>query len=190
MRNFTIITPASLTPVSLTEVKAHLKVDTTADDTLITNLIVAATQSCEIYTNRFFIETEIKQYSDSWKETSTLYKSVVESISLVQYYDSDNTLRTLDPADYYLDKISKPARFRSAFNKSFPNIASRINAIEITYKVGERFPADVEDGVKQAILLTIGNWYANRESVITGRTATELPLSSQYLLDQYKIQVC
>ena len=48
----------------------------------------------------------------------------------------------------------------------------------------------VPDGIKQAVLLTLGNWYENRQTVITGRTATELPLSSQYLLDQYKIQTC
>ena len=35
------------------EAKDFLKVDTTADDTLIDSLIKAATQSCQIFTNRY-----------------------------------------------------------------------------------------------------------------------------------------
>ena len=35
------------------EAKDFLKVDTTADDTLIDSLVKAATQSCEIYTNQY-----------------------------------------------------------------------------------------------------------------------------------------
>ena len=45
----------STTPLFTTaEAKDFLKVDTTADDTLIDNLIKAATESCQIYTNQFF----------------------------------------------------------------------------------------------------------------------------------------
>jgi uncharacterized phiE125 gp8 family phage protein len=61
----------------------------------------------------------------------------------------------------------------------------------VKYSVGYgELSSDVPEGIKQAVLITIGNWYENRQTVITGRTATELPLSSQYLLEQYKIQVC
>ena len=59
------------------------------------------------------------------------------------------------------------------------------------YTVGYGSAAsNVPEGIRQAVLLTIGNWYQNRQSVVTGTIATDLPLSSQYLLDQYKIQVC
>ena len=57
MKTYQVITPASTYPVSLTEAKSHLKVDTTADDTYITSIIKAATQLSEEYTNRFFIAT-------------------------------------------------------------------------------------------------------------------------------------
>ena len=116
------------------EAKDFLKVDTTADDTLIDNLIKAATQSCD---------------------------------------------------------VSKPARIGLAVDGELPTLADRINAVEVKYTVGYGTAStDVPDGIKQAVLLTLGNFYENRQTVITGRTATELPLSSQYLLNQYKIQVC
>ena len=173
------------------EAKDFLKVDTTADDTLIDNLIKAATQSCEEYTNQYFLDTLVSQYSDNWLEVYRLYKSPVSEITHIKYYDSTDTLQTLTASNYILDNVSKPARIGLAVDGELPTLADRINAVEVKYTVGYgENSTDVPDGIKQAVLLTIGNWYENRQTVITGRTATELPLSSQYLLNQYKIQVC
>ena len=173
------------------EAKDFLKVDTTADDTLIDSLIKAATQSCQIFTNRYFLTTSVTQYSDNWFEFYRLYKSPVEEIIHVKYYDTNDTLQTLASSNYILDNISQPARIGISVDGTLPNLADRINAVEVKYSVGYGVTADlVPEGIKQAVLITIGNWYENRQTVITGRTATELPLSSQYLLEQYKIQVC
>ena len=173
------------------EAKDFLKVDTTADDTLIDNLIKAATQSCEIYTNRYFLDTLVTQYADKWADIENLYKSPVSSITHIKYYDSDDSLQTLAGTVYLLDEVSQPARIGLKPNQSYPNIANRINAIEVKYTVGYGTAASsVPEAIRQAVLITIGNWYENRQTVITGRIATELPLSSQYLLNQYKIQVC
>lgn len=173
------------------EAKDFLKVDTTADDTLIDSLIKAATQSCQIFTNRYFLDTTVTQYSDNWFEFYRLYKSPVISITHVKYYDTNDTLQTLASSNYILDNISQPARIGISVDGTLPNLADRINAVEVKYSVGYgELSSDVPEGIKQAVLITIGNWYENRQTVITGRTATELPLSSQYLLEQYKIQVC
>jgi hypothetical protein len=40
------------------------------------------------------------------------------------------------------------------------------------------------------VLLQIGNLYQNRQSVVTGTIATELPMNAKFLLDQYRVQVC
>ena len=173
------------------EAKDFLKVDTNADDTLIDNLIKAATQSCEEYTNQYFLDTLVSQYSDNWLEVYRLYKSPVSEITHIKYYDSTDTLQTLAASNYILDNVSKPARIGLAVNGELPTLADRINAVEVKYTVGYGTAASsVPEAIRQAVLITIGNFYENRQSVITGRTATELPLSSQYLLNQYKIQVC
>ena len=174
-----------------TEAKDFLKVDTTADDTLIDSLIKAATQSCQIFTNRYFLTTTVTQYSDKWDGIYTLYKSPVFGITHIKYFDSNDTEQTLASSNYILDNVSQPARIGIAVNGTLPDLADRINAVHVEYKVGYGVTSDlVPEGIKQAVLITIGNWYENRQTVITGRTATELPLSSQYLLEQYKIQVC
>jgi uncharacterized phiE125 gp8 family phage protein len=182
----------STTPLFTTaEAKDFLKVDTSADDTLIDNLIKAATESCQIYTNQYFLNTVVEQYSDKWSEVYTLYKSPVSSITHIKYYDTNDAEQTLAASNYILDDVSKPARIGLAVDATLPDLADRINAVHVKYTVGYgTASSDVPDGIKSAVLITLANFYENRQSVITGRTATELPLSSQYLLNQYKIQVC
>ena len=189
MRAYKVQTAAVSDVLTLAEVKAHLKVDTTADDTLITNLIKAAQSSCEEYTNRFFITTTLLQYADNWNGICELFKSPVKTITSIKYYDTDNVQQTLATSVYQWDLAYMPTRVALKPNQSFPNIASRIDAIEVTYDVGVDDSANVSNGIKQAVLLTIGHWYQNRESVVVGRQVNEMPMSAKYLLDQYKIQV-
>jgi len=189
MKTYQVITPASTYPVSLTEAKLHLKVDITTDDTLITNLIVAATQVSEEYTNRFFIDTVVNQTCSDFKELSELFKSKVSAVTHIKYYDSDNAQQTWASSNYVVNKEYEPCQINLVVDKSFPNIADRIDAVECRYTVGYGTASDVPDVIKQAILLTLGNWYENRMSVITGRTTTEMPMSAKFLLDTYKVQV-
>tara|TARA_R100000655_G_scaffold62757_3_gene101234 strand:+ start:1225 stop:1806 length:582 start_codon:yes stop_codon:yes gene_type:complete len=187
-KSFVIDTDGGTAIITTSEAKEHLKVDTTADDTLIGNLITAAVQSAQIFTNRFFIESQIIQYGDKWEDISYLFKSKVNQVSSIKYYDKDNSLQTLSTDIWLADINHQPARIGLKPDKDFPQLAHRINAIEVTYKVGYGVAGDVPQGIKQAVLLTIGNWYQNREQVVVGRIATELPKSAQYLLEQYKVQ--
>ena len=72
--------------------------------------MAAATESCQIYTNQYFINTIVTQYSDNWKEFYSLYKSPVSSITHVKYYDKDDSLQTLASSNYILDDTYEPAR--------------------------------------------------------------------------------
>jgi uncharacterized phiE125 gp8 family phage protein len=175
MKTYQVITPASTYPVSLTEAKSHLKVDTTADDTYIESIIKAATQLSEEYTNRFFIDTVIEQYASSFAELQTLFKSKVSAVAHVKYYDSDNSLQTLSATVYDTQLNYEPSQIQLADNQSFPSITKRNDAVLVRYTVGYGAASDVPEIIKQAILLTIGNFYQNRNSVVIGKIATELP---------------
>ena len=190
MKTYQVITPASTYPVSLTEAKSHLKVDTTADDTYITSIIKAATQLSEEYTNRFFIDTVIEQYASNFADLQTLFKSKVSAVAYVKYYDSNNSLQTLSASVYDTQLNYEPSQIQLANNQNFPSITKRNDAVLTRYTVGYGSAAsDVPEIIKQAILLTIGNFYQNRASVITGKTATELPMNVKWLLDTYKVQI-
>ena len=189
MRSYEVTTVSTINILTTAEIKSHLKVDTTADDTLIDNLRDAATNSAQEYTNRFFTTTTLTQYADKWSEISELYKSPLQSISHIKYYDTNNVLQTLAASVYISDSSAMPPRIALAPDQTYPDLADRIAAIRVEYIVGVTTADLVDKAIKQAVLLTIGHWYQNREAVVVGRIATELPMSAKYLLDQYKIQV-
>ncbi|EPA6640343.1 TPA: head-tail connector protein [Serratia marcescens] len=43
------------------------------------------------------------------------------------------------------------------------------------------------DDVKAAMLLLIGHWYENRETVSVGQVATDIPFAAEALLQPYRI---
>ena len=44
----------------------------------------------------------------------------------------------------------------------------------------------INDAIQAACLLALGHLYANREDVVTGTIATELPMNSRWLLNPYR----
>ena len=47
----------------------------------------------------------------------------------------------------------------------------------------------INSAIQAACLLKLGHLFANREEVVTGTIATELPLASQHLLTPYRIRM-
>ena len=107
-----------------------------------------------------------------------------------KYYDNNNTLQVLSATVYNTQLNYEPSQIQLAENQSFPSITKRNDAVRAKYTVGYGSSAsDVPEIIKQAILLTIGNFYQNRNSVVIGRIATELPMNVKWLLDTYKVQI-
>ena len=132
-----------------------------------------------------------KQFN--WKTSKSITTLILGNIIGVEenkYYDSDNSLQTLSASVYDTQLNYEPSQIQLADDKSFPEITKRNDAVVARYTVGYGASAsDVPEIIKQAILLTIGNFYQNRNSVVIGRIATELPMNVKWLLDTYKVQI-
>lgn len=48
-------------------------------------------------------------------------------------------------------------------------------------------PLLLGDDIRAAMLLLIGHWYSNRESVVTGITAATVPFAVESLLQPYRV---
>ena len=178
-----LATAPATEPISLTEAKLHLKMDDiTTDDTLITSLIKAARMYCEQYCNAGFVTQTWEYYLDRFPRVIELNKFPISAIS-IKYYDKDNVEQTLASTVYSVDMIDSPTRITLGENQTWPEIEGKLNAIKITATVGFGAAADVPDDIKAAILLMVGNLYANRESNVVGRMVTELPFGVKALLD-------
>lgn len=97
-------------PLTVAEVKAYLKIDTSADDDVITLLIQAATQFAEKYTGRDLRTRVWVATLDRFNETHTdrleLRRNQVDTITSIKYWNDEDTPvdTTVDAADYYPKK--------------------------------------------------------------------------------------
>jgi uncharacterized phiE125 gp8 family phage protein len=158
-----LIAPPATEPVSLTEAKLHLKVDGSTDDALIAALISAARMLCEAYQGRGYITQTWELTLDAFPESPfELPVAPLATITSIKYRDTAGTETTLSASDYVLDLSAEPGRVALADGKSWPSVSLYpVGGVKIRYTVGgESAPANV----KQAILLTVGGWYEDRQA--------------------------
>jgi uncharacterized phiE125 gp8 family phage protein len=178
-------TAPAVEPISATEAKLHCRVDHTTDDTLITNLITAARIYCEKQQNRALVTQTWYLWLDKFpsKKYIDIPLPPLQSVASVLYYDTDDAEYTLSTEDYDVDINSFVGRVHLKYSKSWPTEVLRpSNAIVIEFICGYGLAAAVPQNVKQAMLLLIGHWYANRESVLVGSVSKPLEMAVDNLL--------
>ena len=200
------VTAPSIEPVTLTEAKAHLRVDFTDDDALIAALIVAARLHAEMLTARSFITTRWKLILDCFPGPSLigvpygeafslpghailLPKSPAASVTNIQYLDMGSALQTMPNTDYVADLACEPARITPVFGKIWPVSLPQIGAVSVTFDAGYGATADtVPEGIKSWIKLRVGSLYEHREGValVTRGKIEPLPFIDG-LLDPYEV---
>ena len=190
MRSYQIDTYPSTQVVTTAECKTHLRIDHSEDDTYIASLERAAVATAEGITNRFFIETTLIQYGDTWDDISCLFRSPGSGMTNIKYMVG-GSLTLLSSSVYLFDKSVEPPELSLQEGQSWPtDNDDEKQTIKVTYKVGYgTTAATVPEGIKQAILIMVGDWYENRQSVIVGRVVNQIPKTAEYLLNQYRVQV-
>jgi len=184
-----IATAAAATPVTLTEAKAHLRVDFSTDDTLITTLINVATEYAEKRLGRALISQTWDMYFNDWDEAlandcdgENIYIpfSPLASITHIKYYDTSNVQQTITSTEYDVDIISEPGlvKLSAAATSGWPALYNRPNAIVVRFVAGYGAAStNVPETIRAAIKLLISHFYENREGVVTGQgIPTQIPV--------------
>lgn len=181
------VAPA-IEPLSLDEVKLHLRLDTgIAEDALLSSLISAARQYCEGFQRRAYITQTWELWLDKFPDIDNIYLPwpPLQSVSSIKYYDTANLEYTLLDSNYYVDTQSQPGRLSLNYGKSWPSTALRpTNGLCITFICG--YGDAVEDVPVKALYamkLLIGHYYENREAVSQSQLYPA-PLSVDALLWQ------
>jgi len=177
------VAPAT-TPVTVAEAKAHLRVDTSDEDTLIGGLVASATSHLDGWSGvlgRAIVTQTWRQDFNDFSARMRLPLFPVASITSVVYLDANGASQTVSGADYALlvDDRGAFVRFIEDFNP--PIVYDDGPAVSVTYVAGLAV-ADVPPAIKHAILLLVGHWFANRETVVTGTIATAMPMAVDALL--------
>lgn len=176
-------------PLTVAEAKSHLRVEHSDDDALIGTLISAAREFVENLSGRTIAQRAFIQTMDSFpcgRGDIVLRRSPVTAVASVSYYDSSgiDTVMVVN-TDYRLDLAIIPARIRlPILTASWVSGYQTDDCVRITYTAGA---AIVPAAAKQTILLLVGHWYENRESVVVGQTSNAVHQTVSALIDSYRI---
>ena len=178
-----IAEPVGGPAVSLAEIKKQLEIADadTAHDTQLAMLISAATNQFERVT-RYLIGTRAVRITIDQFSNNALYLPV-RPISAVTSF-AVNGIDQMAAVEFDLDKT--PASVEP-ISGTWPSVTRATSNIKIEVTAGVAF-ASVPTDIKQSILLLAAHWFENREQVITGTTATELPMGVGFIWDNYRIR--
>lgn len=179
------IAPA-VEPVTLVEAKAHLRITHTSEDVLIGGLIVAAREDVERTTGLALIDQSWRLVLDRWPKDDMvpLQRHPVKQVLSVTIYDSEGAASLVNPTQYQLDSLSRPARLH--FERA-PERLRRMNGIEIDFQVGfGEAGTDVPDLPKRAMLLLVAHWYEFRTGFGPADQPVSYPAAYDRLLSSYK----
>lgn len=203
MRSLTVSIPPVAEPVTLDELKAHLRVDGDDDDDLILGQARAAREWVEGVTGRQLVSaTLIERYDDFPRDAYGadsgifLSRAPVQSVASVTYVDVAGAVQTWPAESYQVDLASVPARIRPAYGRAYPGVrVDNLGAVVVTYVAGyapdtsvspENPAGNVPAGFKAAIKLLVAHWY-DRRMAVTDAGLAEMPFGLRALLTPYRI---
>jgi len=184
--------------ISLEQARNHLKVDTygspeiSDDDDFITVLITAARERIEGLLNLSVVSKVVEIAFDNFNSEMSLYGPIQELTS-VKYIDELEAEQTLDSVVYTLDEYAKVPKLVLSYRQYWPKSYNVINAVKVLAKVGFTDGLSPDDNpcpkaIIQAMLLTIGHLYKNREST-TDQNLKELPEGIVSLIYHHRVNL-
>ena len=115
-----------------------------------------------------------------------LPRSPLITLDSIKYDDEDGIEQTLGASVYGVDSVGEmPARIWLKGGESWPTTyPDALETVRVLFTAGYGTAgADVPASIRAALLLLLGNLFENREAVVVGSGATNLPLGVRALLD-------
>ncbi len=187
-----LVTPPAVEPVTLDEVKAHLRLDSDTDDAYVSALITAARQRVELYLRRALITQTFEFTLDGFPASPSLVfeatvidlpRPPLQAIESIKYLDTAGSEQTLPHETYVIDASSDEiGRIALAWTQYWPITRCSINSVVIRFVAGfGDAPDDVPQVIRQGILIEVSNLYENREDIVVGQNISMLSLSERLL---------
>lgn len=171
-------------PVSLTEAKAHCRVDGSDEDSLITALITAARAHAEIATGRAMVTQTLRSTFEFFPCDMTL-NAPLRKVTAVTYLDSSGALQTLSDTDYVVDTSELPGYIERAYSATWPVTYDHPAAVAVDFIAGYATPFTATSNT----LTAKGHPFANGDSVRLSNTGGVLPTGLAASTNYYAIGV-
>lgn len=195
----TVVTPPADEPVSTAELKLHLKIDTSLDDSLIATLGKAARGHVEAYTRRQMLSATYDDKRPGFPSDGgpmVLQFPPVSSITSVSYVDmnGDTQVWTAGATGYRTElpagELAEPARIYPAYGVVYPVTRCQPDAVTIRYVAGYGDDADdVPGALLAAIKHLVEHWYVNRGVIDGGinSVTSKVPMGVEAMLGPFKL---
>jgi len=174
--------PALNEIITVADLKNHLRVDVSDDDTLIEAFRDAAISFVQQITGRVLGDVDCVVYVDNFSPL-TLDVGPVNSISSIQYVNTVNSVATLPTINYFVDIAGPHARIRFHDVPDLYDYA--LNRVIINCNVGHA-ENDIPAPVIHAIRLLVAHMYENRAAAEI-RSVNEIPFGIHSLLSPFRI---
>lgn len=202
-----VVQPPLKGPVTLDDLKRHLRITHHEEDALLQTYINSARWVFEGITSRILTTTEFEDTRPCFPRTrwsaSTYTGNIYNvdaweldynpnaGVSSIQYFDEDNNLQTLDSSKYHVQLHGDTATIITPVDDPWPATRQRIDAVTVKYTAGhgtnpEEVKKNAPDGY-QAIMLLAGHYATlGRDSFATGTIVQDIPLTVQSLINSLK----
>jgi uncharacterized phiE125 gp8 family phage protein len=176
MRQIEIVSTTGSELITTSDVKDYVRIDTTADDTLIDRMIVQARIWCENYISRDIVAKSRKYYLDKAEGFIQIPFAPVATITSVTVQGSSAEYQEKGLNKEQIILTSGVNQVLSGSNTSFAM------EVLITYTTAGLS----DDLIKQALLQMVSTYYDNRTDFIQGKNVNEIPTNVKSILASYK----
>lgn len=192
MYGLRLITPAADPALDMTAVKQHLRLADDSDDAYLRDILIpAAAAEAEAATHRQLITATWELTLDRFPhygQPIELPLGELQSVSSIKYTGAAGAEQTWAAADYRVDEMKEPALVWPAYGEIYPITRYEDAAVRVRYTCGYGAKhTNVPALLREAMLLVVGHLYVNREAVVTGTIASELPLSARHIFERYAL---
>jgi len=172
----------AIEPVTLSEAKAHCRVDTDADNALIQGYITTAREWVEDYIDRALVTQQLVMKLDAFPAEIELPRppmiasGTATAVTITYVTGEAGGTATLSASEYRVDRDSTPGAIRTLYAGSWPSHLIDQNSVTVSWWAGYGDSASVPQRVKSAILMCVHELYEKR-----GDGA--MPVAAMRLLD-------
>jgi uncharacterized phiE125 gp8 family phage protein len=180
--------PPAVEPVTVADAKAHMRIDTDAEDVLIGSLILTSRLHIEAALSLAFITQTWKLTLDRWPigREIDLPMAPLRSVGGVRVKDALGNATTVSEQSYLVDLASRPPRL--VWNNSTPPLPGLVaKGIEIDLTAGFGDDASsVPAPLKHAILMLTAHWYEHRDPREIGNDRARIPDAVSDLINPFR----
>jgi len=179
--------------INTADLQKHCEIATadSSHDDYLDLLLVAAVELFEEMTGCHLLSRTADYYIDKLPraDTDSIYfpHYPVTSIGDLQYKTSEGT-QTYTTGNLVRSTTRKPASLAPVEGASWPDPLDEPDSVIIKDVVTGYGADSIPTSLKQSLLLLVGFWFENRQSVITGSIASELPFATKIIWETYRLR--